>query len=241
MSYHALLVLFFRFVVGIVYERVAFVKGGQRLCKGIYSLDKFRKGVCRVVGKLTAVFVVHLVAVVLRGVVAGGDVYAHVGAVAAHHIGQVGRGHALPRYIHLYAVFRQNGCRHLGKLLRIVAGIVGDGAACFAQTAHIRRHSLRGAADGVDVHSVCARPHYAAQSRRAEGQIAAESLLQLLVAVYCRKAFYHLLVGGVLLPIRIFLFVVVHKPSSLCETILPFARVAKLSATGLCPCSRMWI
>ena len=138
-----------------------------------------------VVGRqLRTVLPVDLVAVVLLGVVAGGDVDARLAAILPHGKAQLRGGTQRLEDPHMDAV----GGAYLGggpgKLHGVVAAVHADGhAPLFGVLAlgadHVGK-ALGGPADHVHVHLVQTHLHGAPQSRRAELQRAVEPALDLL-------------------------------------------------------------
>ena len=145
-------------------KAVGFLHGGQ---------DPLR----RLGGNLTAVRAVDLVAVVLGGVVTGGDAHAGPAAQIPYRPAQ-GRG-GLQTGVEVGgdAVGRQHPGRLPGKEGPLQPAVVGDGhAPGQAGGVEVVGQALGGPADGVDVHAVGPRPQHAPQAAGAEGQMAVESV-----------------------------------------------------------------
>lgn len=108
-----------------------------------------------------AVAEVHFEAVVVGGVVTGGEHDAGVGAKLADGEGHFGRGAAAVEEINVSAVFDGDLGAFLGELGGEMAGVVGKDDARFATEASFGAVSLRirdettgGAADVVEIHGV---------------------------------------------------------------------------------------
>ena len=134
-------------------------------------------------GQLAAVAPICLVAVILLGVVAGGEHHAGVAAVVAHGEAELRRGAHAVEEVDVEAVGGQHMGRDFGKLAAVVAAVVADGGAQLRLAgvafAHIVGQPLRGHGHGVAVHAVGAHAHDAAQPAGAELQMAVEALVQL--------------------------------------------------------------
>ena len=139
---------------------------------------------------LRAVFAVDLVAVVLLGVVTGGNHDARDGAQPAHSVGEHGDGMHVVKDVGGDAVRREDARRRAREFLRFAAGIVGDDHAPLhgrrAQGFDVFRKTLRCAADGVHVHHVRAVADDAAHARGAEFEFRAEAVFDLLRPVQRR-------------------------------------------------------
>ena len=140
--------------------------------------------------QLCAVLPVRLVAVVLLRVVRRGDVDARDAAEVADGERKLRRGAHTVKDADGDAVGREDRRGGLGKQRRIVAAVVcNDDAAAHGVRALERdhlRHALRRLCDGVDIHLVESCAHRAAQTARAELQVAEEAHLDL-VAVACDR------------------------------------------------------
>ena len=164
--------------------------------------------------QLRAVGPVDLVAVILLGVVAGGDVDARLAAVVPHGERQLRRGAQRLEDAHMDAVCGADLGRSAGEVHRVVAAVHADGDAAalglLALGADYLRKALRRPADDIDVHLVQTHLHRAAQTGGAELQRAVEPALDLLVVVRDGPQLGALLVrdGGAADPLLIFLSVV---------------------------------
>ena len=147
--------------------------------KGVHRGDGFTHPPGKLRYDLTAGVVVDLVAVVLRGVVAGGDHDAALTAQFPHRIGERRSGHQLGIDPHMHAVGSQNpGCL-LGKFPGEMAAVVGDGNAGTVMI--LQQHpgqTLGGFAHCEAVHPGSAGIQDAPQSGSAEFQFPAEALCQ---------------------------------------------------------------
>ncbi len=136
-------------------------------------------------GQLGPVLPVDLVAVVLLGVVAGGDVHAGDAAVLPHGEGQLRGGAEGLKNPHRNAVARHDAGGLPGELLGVVAAVVAHGhAALGGRVALGQDHfgkGLGGVADHVDVHLVQADAHGAPQTGGAELQGGEKAALDLLL------------------------------------------------------------
>ena len=162
-----------------------------RTRKIVERLNDRQHRVRRLGSDLAAVRAVDLVAVILRGVVACRHVDARAAAVIAH--GKAQRRRRLQSRVEIdrHAVCRKDLRRHFGKERAAHAAVVGDGNL-LRKTGSGKpgRQTLRGTRHGVDVHPVRARTEHAAQSRRAEGEVAAEAVENFLcVALHGGKLF----------------------------------------------------
>lgn len=147
--------------------------------KGVHRGDGFTHPPGKLRYDLTAGVVVDLVAVVLRGVVAGGDHDAALTAQFPHRIGERRSGHQLGIDPHMHAVGSQNpGCL-LGKFPGEMAAVIGDGNAGTVMI--LQQHpgqTLGGFAHCEAVHPGSAGIQDAPQSGSAEFQFPAEALCQ---------------------------------------------------------------
>ena len=171
-----------------------------------------------VVGRqLRAVLPIDLIAVVLLGVMAGGDVDARLAAVLPHGEAQLRCGTQRLEDAHMDAV----GGAYLGggpgKLHGVMAAVHADGHAplpgVLALGADHVGKALGGPADDVHVHLVQAHLHGAPQSRRAELQRAVEPALDLLLVPGDGLQLLHLIRRqcAALQPLLIFTHVIHHR------------------------------
>ena len=141
-------------------------------------------------GHLCAVFAVYFIAVVFLGIVRRGDHDTRDRMQIAYGIGEHGYGMHLVKEVGLDAVRREHAGGGFGKLRRLAAGVIGnDDAApdCFgAQGLDELGESLCGAHDRIDIHHVHAVPDDAAHARRAEFELAAETVFDRLDVVLHR-------------------------------------------------------
>ena len=169
--------------------------------------------------QLGAVGPVDFIAVVLRGVVAGGDVQARSTAVLPHSEGQLrGGAHGLEQ-AHGDTVARHHFGGGTGELLGVDPAVVADGNAlgskCFALGQDDVGKGLGGVADDVDVHPAQADAHHAPQPGGAELEQGEEAVFDLACVV--RKGGQLVLLrlgeGGAVQPAFI-LFLVGHHTNS---------------------------
>ena len=124
---------------------------------------------------------VDLVAVVLGGVVAGGDDHAGAAVEMEYREGQLGHGVQGAVEVHMDTMARQHTggllCKHVGE----VPGVVGDGhgGPLREPGLQVPRQALRGLAHVVHVHPVIPGSQHAPKARRAEGQLLIEPILDL--------------------------------------------------------------
>ena len=148
-------------------------------------------------GKLCAVLPVGLVAVVLLGVVGGGDVDARHAVKLTEGEGQLGGGTKLVEEVGGDIGGGQHPGGGLGEELGVVAAVVGDGdtvsGAAFLDDE--LGETLGGVGDGMDVHGVHTHLHGAAQTCGAEGEVVGKAELDLLVIVLDGEKFSLLRVG----------------------------------------------
>ncbi len=168
-------------------------------------------------GELGAVLPVNLVAVVLRRVVAGGDVDARDAAQLAHGEGQLRGGTQGLKFVRLDAVGRQRESRLLRKLRGHAAGIVGDSHALVLASLFddVVGKALGRPAHHINVHAVDACADDAAKSRSAELKVHIKSLFYLLLVILDGA---QLLLGGlvevwILKPFLINAHVILHNCS----------------------------
>ncbi len=129
-------------------------------------------------GQLAAVGAVDLEAVILRGIMAGGDADANAAGKCAHRKAQ--GGHRLEAGVNVCfdTICRKDGGSFPGKAGAADSAVVADGSALGkGGSAQIVGNRLRGAADDVDVHAVGACAEDAAKTAGAEGQLAAEGIV----------------------------------------------------------------
>ena len=131
---------------------------------------------------LCAVFPIGLVAVVLLGIVAGGNVYAGLCMQVTDGEGHFGSGSEALKEIHLDAVGAEDGSHCLGKETAVVAAVM---AYHYAQLLafgegfeQVVGKSLCGHTHDVFVHAVGASAHDATQSASTELQVLVESVYQ---------------------------------------------------------------
>ena len=165
--------------------------GGQTLFKGdelgtLQNVGLLDFGIDNgggIVGHLAAVGPVSLVAVVLGGVVGGGDHDAGVGTIESGGEGQGGHRHQCVIDADLDAVGSQNAGGVFGKHIGVDAAVVGDGNQLVAPLGlHPVGKPLGGLTDHVDIHPVGARAQHAPQAGGAEFQRDGEAVLDLFVA-----------------------------------------------------------
>ena len=133
--------------------------------------------------KLGAVLPVYLVAVVLRRIVAGGDIDAGHAAQLTHRKGELRCGAQRFKFVGFDAVgCQRHGCLH-GKLRRHMAGVIRDGNALVrgALFDNVVGKALGGPANHIDVHTVDAGSDDAAQACGAELEIHIKAFLDLLL------------------------------------------------------------
>ena len=133
-------------------------------------------------GHLGAVGPVGLVAVVLLGVVRGGDHHARVAFQLADGEAQLGGRAQRVEQVGGEAVRCEDVGHALGELARVVAAVVRHGHAdglAREVLLEVFGQALRGGAHRVGVHAVRACAHDAAQTARTEFQILVEALDEL--------------------------------------------------------------
>ena len=135
-------------------------------------------------GQLGAVLPIDLVAVVLLGVVASGDVDAGDAAVLPDGEAQLGGGAQGLEQAHGDTVAGHDAGGLPGENVGVVAAVEADGYAPLHGLGTLGQYDLSkglgGMADDVDVHPVQANAHGAAQTGGAEGQLVEEAGLDLL-------------------------------------------------------------
>ena len=131
---------------------------------------------------LAAGFVIDFVAVVLPGVVAGGDANARLAAQMLDRKRQDGCRHQGFEQSDLDPGGTQDRCRFGGKFAGTVAGVIGNGNLAGARhfAAQVVGQAQRRAAHRVGVHPVGPGAHHATQATGAKFQIAVKSILDLL-------------------------------------------------------------
>ena len=133
------------------------------------------------VGNLTAVRAVDLVAVVLRGIVGSRD--ADAGGALEVARGERQRGDGLDARIHerLDAVGGQHAGGGPHEVLALVARVACDGDRGVLEVGvEVGGEALRGLGNRVDVHAVGAHAERAAQARGTKGEAAVEGVGELL-------------------------------------------------------------
>ena len=170
-------------------------------------------------GQLGAVLPVDLIAVVLLGVVAGGDVDAGDAAVLPHGEGQLRRGAQGLEQAHRDAVARHDAGGLPGEEIGVVAAVKADGHAPGGGLRSLLQdhlgEGLGGVADHMDVHAVQTHAHGAAQTGGAEGKLVKKAGLDLLFvpADGLQLRFFLLGEGGAVQPVLI-IFTIRH----ICKT-----------------------
>ena len=148
-------------------------------------------------GQLCTVLPVGLVAVVLLGIVGGGDVDARDALQLAEREGQLGGGAELVEEVGGDVGGGQDTGGGLGEELGVVAAVVGDGntvsGAAFLDNQ--LSQTLGGVGHGMDIHGVHTHLHGAAQTSGAEGEVVGEAELDLFVIVLDGEEFSFLYVG----------------------------------------------
>ena len=148
--------------------------------KIVQLLDLGKDRVRRLGGDLAAVRPIHLVAVVLAGVVAGGDHHARGAAQRPHGIAQAGGGHQSGIDVGPDAVGGKHVCGDPGKQVGMDAAVIADGdAARFGREAldDVICQSLGSPGHGIHVHPVGAGAQHAPQAAGAEFQVPVEGVL----------------------------------------------------------------
>ena len=176
-------------------------------------------GVGVVGGQLGAVLPVDLVAVILLGVVAGGDVQTRLAVVLPHGEAQLRGGAQGLKDPDVDAVGGADLGGGPGKLHGVVAAVHADGdapaLALLALGGDDLRKALGGPADDVEVHVVETGGHDAPEPGGAELQRAVEAALDLVVVAADGLQLGLLLLGegGACQPFFVFL-AVIHQGSS---------------------------
>ena len=138
-------------------------------------------------GQLCAILPVDLIAVVLLGVMAGGDVDTGDAAILTDGEGHHGGGTHGGKQTHGDTVGSENAGGLAGKELGIIAAVVAHGhATLHSLLALLQDHlgeGLSSVTDYMDVHAVQAHAHNAPQTCRTEGQLIEETTLDLLVVI----------------------------------------------------------
>ena len=136
-------------------------------------------------GQLCAILPVDLIAVVLLGVMAGGDVDTGDAAILTDGEGHHGGGAHGFKQTHGDTVGSEDTGGLAGEGLRIIAAVVTHSyAPLHGLLALLQDHLGEGlgcVTDDMDVHAVQAHAHNAAQTCRTEGQLIEETTLDLLV------------------------------------------------------------
>ena len=159
--------------------------------------------------QLAALGVIHLVAVIFLGIVGGGDHHPCVTVQIPGGKRQHRHRHQPVVQIHLQAAVCKNARRRLGKVCRVIAGVVSDShfQVRLAGGFQIIGKAQGGLTYGVTVHPVRPGAHNAPQAAGAKGQVLIEPILDLF---FVRQAFQFRL--GVRVgkgkPLPVFLFVI---------------------------------
>ena len=136
-------------------------------------------------GQLGTVLPVDLVAVVLLGVVTGGDVDTGDAAVLPHREGQLRGGTQGLEQAHGDAVARHDTGGLPGKDVGVVAAVEADGHPPGGGLGPLLQDDLGkglgGVADDMDIHPVQPHPHGAPQACGAEGKLIKKAGFDLLV------------------------------------------------------------
>ena len=200
---------------------LGFIKGhGLYAGEDVDLLQLSGDGIGVLGGQLGAVGPVDLVAIILLGVVAGGDVDARLAAVVPHGKAKFRSGAQGLKNPHMDAVSGADLGGGPGKLHAMVAAIHADGNALVhggrAFSADDIGKALSGPADDIDIHLVQAHLHGAPQAGGAELQRAVESALDLLVVICNGGQLCPLVFGDGIAaePFQIFCFVVDHAIKS---------------------------
>ena len=178
--------------------------------KWVYFLNVGRNFVGNVIKHLTARVVVHFVAVVFLGVVAGGHVYAHVRAECAYCVGQKRRGHAVVGDVYDNAVCRKYSRCFFAEFTRVKARVVCDCGGCQPVRLHVVCQALCCLGNGVFVKTVCPRTHFAAHAACAEFEVFVECVGNLNLGHLFKRG-KSSLVGYVVQPVQVILFRFVHN------------------------------
>ncbi len=142
---------------------------------------------------LSAVVPVGLVAVILAGVVAGGDVHTGLAAQLADGEGDLGRGAQALEEVHLDAVGREDVSHALGEHASVVTAVVAYyHRALLAREGFkdVVGEALRGHAHDILVHAVGAGSHDAAQTAGAELQVLVEGVDERRLVVSIEHLLY---------------------------------------------------
>ena len=170
-------------------------------------------GGCVLRRELCAVGPVDLVAVVLAGIVAGGDVDARRRAVVHDGKGELRRRAQGVEYADADAIGGHDARGLARKALAVQAAVVADDdallAGFFALGLDDRGERLGGPADDMDVHPVKARCHDAAQARRAELQRSKKAAFYLFLILGDGGELFPLLLakGGAVQPVLVFFLI----------------------------------
>ena len=165
-----------------------FLKGtGMHIPENIQFFNLRQHLSSRLGGDLAAVGTVNLVAVILAGVVGGGDHHARVRPQVPH-----GEGHRRHRHQpgpngNLYPICRKYTGRHTGEHIAFDAAVIADAnAGLFPLLVEIIRQTLGGLCHRVDVHPVGSGADHTPQAAGSEGQVPVKRVLRLLPG-HCAK------------------------------------------------------
>ena len=127
---------------------------------------------------LAAVRAVDLVAVVLGGIVGGGDHHARGRAEKARGKGHGGHRGELRPEVHLHAVSGQHARGHARECIAFETAVIADdGGGSGEALVEVVRQPLRSPGDGIDVHAVGPRADHAAQPAGSKGEVAVKGVL----------------------------------------------------------------
>ena len=165
-----------------------FLKGtGMHIPENIQFFNLRQHLSSRLGGDLAAIGAVNLVAVILAGVVGGGDHHARVRPQVPH-----GEGHRRHRHQpgpngNLYPICRKYTGRHTGEHIAFDAAVIADAnAGLFPLLVEIIRQALGGLCHRVDVHPVGSGADHTPQAAGSEGQVPVKRVLRLLPG-HCAK------------------------------------------------------
>ena len=201
--------------------KVAGLEAGENV-DGLHLLGD---GLCLLGRQLGAVGPVDLVAVILLGVVAGGDVQTGGGAVVQHGKAQLRRGAQILENADVDAVCGHDAGGLTGKLAAVETAVSGDGDALAHGLLALGHDDvgkrLGSVADDVDVHVVQSQLHGAAQTGGAELQGGEEAVFDLLLVAGDGVELVPLLLaeGGAVQPALVLFFIIPHG-SFLLHTVL---------------------
>ena len=170
-------------VFNVTGRHTGFKIRGLDVRKNIQLIDLFQHAVGHFAGDLAAVAAIHLIAVILGGVMAGGDGDARIAAQMPHRKGKGRRGHQFGVHIHLDAVGGQHGGGLLGEFQALVAAVPGNGhtGTVPAGAVQVVGKALGGLAHGVHVHAVGAGAQHAPQAGGTKGQVLVKTVVDLFV------------------------------------------------------------